>query len=243
MPDAHQVDPHAAAIAARYATAAVASTGCDPNACDAETVSFGAAHYAAGEFGDGTVPSLGCGNPLRVAELRAGDTVLDLGSGAGLDLLLSSRRVGPAGRVIGLDMTPEMVDLARRNAAAAGNVEVLLGRIEEIPLPDASVDVVISNCVVNLSADKGAVLGEVARVLRPGGRIGISDLLATPDADPDQLAASAAAIGAGVRPLTAAAYRDLLAVTGLLDIRIEQTTHDVGGGILAAIVRAMKPAA
>jgi SAM-dependent methyltransferase len=242
MPDTEQVDPHAAAIAARYAAAAVGSTGCDPNACDPETVPFGAAHYAAGEFGDGTVPSLGCGNPLRVAELRTGDTVLDLGSGAGLDLLLSSRRVGPAGRVNGLDMTPEMVELARRNTAAAGNVEVRLGRIEEIPLPDACVDVVISNCVVNLSADKGAVLREVARVLRPGGRIGISDLLATPDADPDQLAASAAAIGAGVRPLTAAVYRDLLAAAGLFDIRIGQT-HDAGGGIITAIVQAGKAVA
>jgi SAM-dependent methyltransferase len=240
MPDAHQVDPHAAAIAARYATAAVASTGCDPDACDGQAVSFGAAQYAAGEFGDGTVPSLGCGNPLRVAELRTGDTVLDLGSDAGLDLLLSSRRVGPAGRVIGLDMTPELGHLERRATAAAGDVEVRLGRIEQIPLPDASVDVVISNCVLNLTADKGVVLREVARVLRPGGRVGISDLLATPHADPDRLTAAAADIGTGVRPLTATAYEELLRAAGLIEVRIAPA-QDAGGGIVTAIVQAVKP--
>jgi arsenite methyltransferase len=241
MPDAQPVDPHADAITARYAAAA-AAVGCDPGACGPEAVTFGAAQYAASELGDGTVPSLGCGNPLRVADLRAGETVLDLGSGAGLDLLISSRRVGAAGRVIGLDMTVDMVELARRNTAAAGNVEVRLGRIEQIPLADASVDIVISNCVLNLTADKGVVLRQVARVLRPGGRIGISDLLATPDADPRQLTAAAAAIGAGVRPLTADAYEDLLSGAGFVDVRIEPA-HDAGGGIVTAIIQAAKPMA
>jgi ubiquinone/menaquinone biosynthesis C-methylase UbiE len=134
-----------------------------------------------------------------------------------------------------------MVELARRTTAEAGNVEVRLGRIEQIPLPDASIDVVISNCVLNLSADKPAVLREVARVLRPGGRLGISDLVTADNADPDQLAAAAAEIGAGVRPLTESAYRQLLAAAGLTDIRIEPT-HDAGAGILAAIVRAIRPA-
>jgi arsenite methyltransferase len=241
MPDEPRpADPHATAITERYAAKAIAATGCDTEACSPAPTSFGAAQYGADELGDNPVVSLGCGNPLRVAELRPGETVLDLGSGAGLDLLLSARRVGPTGRVIGLDMTPEMVELARQNTAGAGNVEVHLGRIEQIPLPDASVDVVISNCVLNLSADKPAVLREVARVLRPGGRLGVSDLVAADDAVPDRLTAAAAEIGTGVRPLPAAIYRDELAAAGLADIRIEPT-HDTGGGILAATVQATKP--
>ena len=240
MPDAQPADPHATAITDNYAAKAIASTGCDAGACTPAPTSFGAAQYGAEELGDNPVLSLGCGNPLRVAELRPGETVLDLGSGAGLDLLLSARRVGPTGRVIGLDMTREMVELARQNAAGSDNVEVHLGRIEQIPLPDASVDVVISNCVLNLSADKPAVLREVARVLRPGGRLGVSDLIADDDADSAEVMAEAAGIGAGVRPLTAAAYREALAAAGLAEVRIEPT-HDTGGGILAATVGATKP--
>ena len=240
MPDTQPADPHATAITENYAAKAIASTGCDAEACTPAPTSFGAAQYGAEELGDNPVLSLGCGNPLRVAELRPGETVLDLGSGAGLDLLLSARRVGSTGRVIGLDMTPEMVELARQNAAGADNVEVHLGRIEQIPLPDASVDVVISNCVLNLSADKPAVLREVARGLRPGGRLGVSDLIAGDQADSAEVMAEAAGIGAGVRPLTAAAYQEALAAAGLAEVRIEPT-HDTGGGILAATVRATKP--
>ena len=240
MPDTQPADPHATAITENYAAKAIASTGCDAEACTPAPTSFGAAQYGAEELGDNPVLSLGCGNPLRVAELRRGEIVLDLGSGAGLDLLLSARRVGSTGRVIGLDMTAEMVELARQNAAGADNVEVHLGRIEQIPLPDASVDVVISNCVLNLSADKPAVLREVARVLRPGGRLGVSDLIADDHADSAEVMAGAAGIGAGVRPLTAAAYREALAAAGLAEVRIEPT-HDTGGGILAATVGATKP--
>jgi arsenite methyltransferase len=235
-----EVDPHTAAITDRYAALAIATTGCSPDACEPPGTSFGAGQYDSAELDGAPTLSLGCGNPLRVADLRAGETVLDLGSGAGLDLLLSARRVGPTGRVIGLDMTDEMVELARRNTAGAGNVEVLLGRIEQIPLPDASVDVVISNCVINLSADKPAVLREVARVLRPGGRIGISDLVTADDADSDEVAAAAAGIGTGVRPLTVSTYRDALVDAGLTDVEIEPT-HEAGGGIQAATVRAVKP--
>ena len=240
MPDTQPADPHATAITENYAAKAIASTGCDAEACTPAPTSFGAAQYGAEELGDNPVLSLGCGNPLRVAELRPGEAVLDLGSGAGLDLLMSARRVGSTGRVIGLDMTPEMVELARQNAAGADNVQVHLGRIEQIPLPDASVDVVISNCVLNLSADKPAVLREVARVLRPGGRLGVSDLIADDQADSAEVMAEAAGIGAGVRPLTAAAYREALAAAGLAEVRIEPT-HDTGGGILAATVGAAKP--
>lgn len=237
MPDA---DPDTAAITDRYAAMAVAATGCNPDGCEPDGTSFGASQYDTAELAGAPTLSLGCGNPLRGAELRTGETVLDLGSGAGLDLMLSARRVGPTGRVIGLDMTTEMVELARRNTADAGNVEVLLGRIEQIPLPDASVDVVISNCVVNLSADKPAVLPEVARVLRPGGRVGISDLVTADDAEPGEVVAAAAGIGVGVRPLSIGSYRDSLVDAGLIEVVVEPT-YDAGAGIRAATIQAVKP--
>jgi SAM-dependent methyltransferase len=187
--------------------------------------------------------SLGCGNPTAVAELRAGETVLDLGSGGGIDVLLSARRVGPTGRAYGLDMTTEMLELARRNAADAGatNVEFLEGRMEAIPLPDASVDVVISNCVVNLSVDKPAVFREIARVLRPGGRIGISDIVADDRLSPAERAERGNYVGCVAGALSFEEFRAGLEAVGLVDVAIE-STQSVGDGIHSAIIRATRPA-
>jgi arsenite methyltransferase len=187
--------------------------------------------------------SLGCGNPTAVAELRPGEVVLDLGSGGGIDVLLSASRVGPTGFAYGLDMTDEMLELARRNAAEAGatNVEFRKGRIESIPLGDASVDVVISNCVVNLSTDKGAVLAEIARVLRPGGRVGISDVVADDALSPAERAERGSFVGCIAGALSFAEYRAGLEAVGLTDISVAPT-HAVGDGLHGAIVRATKPA-
>jgi SAM-dependent methyltransferase len=187
--------------------------------------------------------SLGCGNPTAVAELRPGEVVLDLGSGGGIDVLLSASRVGPTGFAYGLDMTDEMLELARRNAAEAGatNVEFRKGRIESIPLGDASIDVVISNCVVNLSTDKAAVLAEVARVLRPGGRIGISDVVADDSLAPEDRAERGSFVGCIAGALSFAEYRAGLEAVGLRDVSVEPT-HAVNDGLYGAIVRATKPA-
>jgi arsenite methyltransferase len=188
--------------------------------------------------------SLGCGNPTAVAELHPGETVLDLGSGGGIDVLLSAKRVGPTGHAIGLDMTDEMLELARRNAAeaGAGNVEFVKGRIEEIPLPDDSVDVVISNCVVNLAADKGAVFREVARVLRPGGRIGIADIVAEDGLTAEERAERGSYVGCIAGALSFTEYE-----AGLRDAGLEQvsltSTHLVTAGMHSAIIRASKPIA
>lgn len=228
----------------RYAAAAIRATSGETLIDPCATPVFGSGLYDGPEALD-TIPvgaaqaSLGCGNPLAVAELNRGETVLDLGSGGGIDVLLSARRVGPTGRAIGLDMTDEMLDLARRHAAEAGaaNAEFLKGRIEDIPLPHASVDVVISNCVITLSTDKPAVFREIARVLRPGGRLGISDLIAdtdatrTLDADPT---------GCGTTAVTAHEYEAQLTAAGLTDITITPT-HQAGPGLTAAIVRARRP--
>ena len=187
--------------------------------------------------------SLGCGNPTAVAELRPGEVVLDLGSGGGIDVLMSASRVGPTGFAYGLDMTDEMLELARRNAAEAGatNVEFRKGRIESIPLGDASVDVVISNCVVNLSTDKAAVLAEVARVLRPGGRIGISDVVADDALSPAERAERGSFVGCIAGALSFTEYRAGLEAVGLTDISVTPT-HAVGDGLHGAIVSATKPA-
>lgn len=187
--------------------------------------------------------SLGCGNPVAVADLRDGETVLDLGSGGGIDVLLSARRVGPRGHAIGLDMTDEMLALARRNAADAGatNATFLKGKIEAIPLPDASVDVVISNCVVNLAADKAAVFREIARVLRPGGRLGVSDIVATDDLTADERAERGSHVGCIAGALSFGEYASGLRAAGLEAIEIVPT-HAVTDGMFAAIVRARKPA-
>ena len=187
--------------------------------------------------------SLGCGNPTAVADLREGEVVLDLGSGGGIDVLLSATRVGPTGFAYGLDMTDEMLTLARQNAAAAGatNVEFRKGRIESIPLGDASVDVVISNCVVNLSTDKASVLAEVARVLRPGGRVGISDVVADDHLSPAERAERGSFVGCIAGALSFAEYRSGLEAVGLTDISVTPT-HAVGDGLHGAIVKATKPA-
>ena len=188
--------------------------------------------------------SLGCGVPTAVADLHEGETVLDLGSGAGADVLISARRVGATGRAIGLDMTDEMLVLARENAAEAGveNVEFLKGYIEEIPLEDESVDVVISNCVINLSADKRQVLAEVARVLRPGGRFAVSDVIADPDMDEATRADMEEWTGCIAGALTQAEFEDALSAVGLEEIEINET-HRVHAHASSAIVRARKPAA
>jgi arsenite methyltransferase len=188
--------------------------------------------------------SLGCGVPTVVAELRDGDVVLDLGSGAGADVLISARRVAPNGRAIGLDMTDEMLALARANAAAAGvgNAEFVKGYLEAMPLADASVDVVISNCVINLSADKPAVLREAARVLRPGGRFAISDVVADTNMDDATRADMAAWTGCVAGALTREEFERSLADAGLVDIEIRET-HRVHEHAAAAIVRARKPEA
>jgi arsenite methyltransferase len=187
--------------------------------------------------------SLGCGNPQAVAELREGETVLDLGSGGGIDVLLSARRVGPTGKAYGLDMTDEMLSLARENAAEAGatNVEFLRGYIEEIPLPGESVDVVISNCVINLSADKPRVFAEMFRTLRPGGRIGISDVVAGDDLTPADRAERGSLVGCIAGALSLTEYREGLEAAGFEHVVIE-ATHEAVPGMFAAIVRARKPA-
>jgi arsenite methyltransferase len=188
--------------------------------------------------------SLGCGNPIAVADLHPGEVVLDLGSGGGIDVLLSATRVGATGFAYGLDMTDEMLTLARRNAAEAGatNVAFRKGRIESIPLGDASVDVVISNCVINLSVDKATVLAEIARVLRPGGRIGISDIVADDALSPDDRAARGGFVGCVAGALSFSEYRAGLEAAGLTGISITPT-HAVGDGLHGAIVKATKPVA
>jgi len=187
--------------------------------------------------------SLGCGNPLAVAELHRGETVLDLGSGGGLDVLLSARRVGPGGTAYGLDASPDMLSLARANAEQAGvtNARFLHGHIEDIPLPDGRVDVVISNCVINLSSDKPRVFAEAFRVLRPGGRLGISDVTADDGTDPGQLAEAEQRTGCGAT-LTQQQYHDLLLAAGFTGITIT-STHEAGPGLHSAIVNAAKPTA
>jgi arsenite methyltransferase len=218
----------------------------DLRTTDADGVEvFGAALYgdeAAGATTASVEASLGCGVPTAVADLHQGETVLDLGSGAGADVLISAGRVGPTGRAIGLDMTDEMLALARANAAKAGvgNAVFVRGHIEDIPLPDASVDVVISNCVINLSADKPLVLREAARVLRPGGRFAVSDVIADPDMDDATKADMQQWTGCIAGALTAEEFTAALRDAGLTGIDI-QPTHRVHPHAASALVRARKP--
>jgi len=205
-------------------------------------VVFGAALYgpeAHGAPDDAVAASLGCGVPTAVADLHPGEVVLDLGSGAGADVLISARRVAPGGRAIGLDMTDEMLELARRNAAEAGvdNVEFVKGYLEDIPLPDESVDVVISNCVINLAADKNVVLAEAARVLRPGGRLAFSDVIADEDMDAATKADMSEWTGCIAGALTQTEFTQALTTAGFTNIEI-RPTHRVHAHAQAAIIRA-----
>jgi SAM-dependent methyltransferase len=209
---------------------------------------FGAALYSAGEQGElpvqAVAASLGCGNPLAVAELHPGERVLDLGSGGGIDVLLSARQVGASGFAYGVDMTDEMLELARANQAKAGvsNVEFVKGTIENVPLPDAAVDVVISNCVINLSTDKAAVLSEMFRVLAPGGRVGVSDVVAEDHLTPADRAERGSYVGCIAGALSTSEYLDGLAAAGFVDAEV-RFTHEAAPGMHAAIVRAVKPQA
>src|SRR3954453_10076923 len=223
-------------VRARYAAAAVqAGSGA---CCSDEPETIGAGLYSAAELSEipdaAALASLGCGNPTAVAELRAGERVLDLGSGGGIDVLLSARRVGPTGRAIGLDMTDEMLALAQRNAAEAGatNVEFLKGTIEAIPLPADSVDVVISNCVINLAADKPAVFREIARVLKPGGRMGITDIVAEDALSPEDRAERGWWVGCIAGALSIDEMRWGLKEAGLTGVSVTPT-HAVADGMLS----------
>jgi arsenite methyltransferase len=249
-------------VRARYAAAATkvtsgdcgcgqpADCGCDSGCCGgaatAEEPGFGAELYAAldrDQLPDtALLASLGCGNPTAVAELHEGETVLDLGSGGGIDVLLSAKRVGPAGKAYGLDMTEEMLALARANTAEAGvtNVDWLKGQIEAIPLPAETVDVVISNCVVNLSTDKPAVFAETFRVLKPGGRIGITDVVAEDQLSPADRAERGAWVGCIAGALSRSEYQAGLAAAGFAGVSVA-FTHPVGDGLHSAIIKATKP--
>jgi SAM-dependent methyltransferase len=251
MPPARRPDVREqtrAAVRARYADLARAAQAgqtvndCDPGASAAGR--FGPAGYpVTGDLPEGAVrASLGCGNPVAVADLRPGETVLDLGCGGGIDVLLSARRVGPAGKAYGLDMTGEMLDLARAHARQAGadNAEFLRGQIEAIPLPDGSVDVVISNCVINLSTDRPAVFAESFRVLRPGGRLGITDIVAEDHLTPAQRLDRGGQVGCIVGAPSFAEYRSGLARARFTAITITPT-HQVADGLHSAVIRATRP--
>jgi arsenite methyltransferase len=220
-------------VRAKYAEAAAGGAcgtdcGCGPEFYEGETV--------------GGILSLGCGNPVAVAELHEGETVLDLGSGGGLDVILSAKRVGPTGIAWGLDMTEEMLALARANASERGvaNAHFLRGQIEDIPLPAGSVDVVISNCVINLSTDKPAVFRELARVLKPGGRLGISDVVAEDRLTPDERAERGSYVGCIAGALSKTEYLEGLAEAGFEDVSIE-FTYEAADGMHGAIVKGLKP--
>ena len=214
--------------------------GCAPEDGNGVTL-YDAATRA--DLPDGAVlASMGCGNPTTVAELHEGETVLDLGSGGGIDVLLSAKRVGATGKAFGLDMTEEMLELARANAQKAGaeNVEFLQGFIEEIPLPEASVDVVISNCVINLSTDKPKVIDEMFRVLKPGGRLGVSDVVADDELTPADRAERGSYVGCIAGALSFAEYRSELERAGFIDIEVAPT-NEITNGMHSAIVRGVKP--
>ena len=242
-------------VRAKYAEAATAvlngqsSSCCTDGCCDGNDSTeqwSGAGLYDArdrvGLPQAAVAASLGCGNPLAVADLHEGETVLDLGSGGGIDVLLSARRVGPSGKAYGLDMATEMLELARRNASEAGasNVEFVQGHIEDIPLPDAHVDVIVSNCVINLSVDKPAVFASMYRVLRPGGRVGISDVVAEDHLTAAERAERGGWVGCIAGALSVSEYRKGLLDAGFTEVTIDFTQR-AADGIHSAIIRAVKP--
>ncbi|MEN3313533.1 MAG: arsenite methyltransferase [Actinomycetota bacterium] len=235
------------ADSARAVTDGASGCGCGSGSCceGEEATKFGKALYDADQRGAlpdaATVASLGCGNPTMVADLHEGEIVLDLGSGGGIDVILSARRVGPTGFVYGLDMTDEMLALARYNVGEAGikNAVFLRGMIEEVPLPAESVDVVISNCVINLSTDKAAVLTEIARVLRPGGRVGVSDVVAEDRLTREERAERGSFVGCIAGALSKTEYEQGLMAAGFENV-IVTFTHEVADGMHGAVVKAEK---
>ena len=235
-------------VAASCCGSSAANSCCGTGAAAAAEVGgFSEGLYREGETDglpeEAVLASLGCGNPIAVADLHEGERVLDLGSGGGIDVLLSARRVGPSGFAYGVDMTDEMLTLARANAAKAGasNVEFRQGEIENLPLPDAAVDVVISNCVINLSVDKPAVLAEMFRVLAPGGRIGITDVVAEDQLTPADRAAAGSYVGCIAGALSRREYLDGLTTAGFTDASVT-FTHEAAPGMHSAVIRAVKPA-
>ena len=234
------------AVRQRYAEKAVqmarGAACCDSSCCSDMECSDGYSSEELTAIGIDPSSSLGCGNPTLLADLKRGEHVLDLGSGAGLDVLLSARRVGPDGHAYGVDMTDEMLAVARENQAKArvANATFLKGTIEAIPLPDASVDVVISNCVINLSVDKPRVLREIARVLKPGGRVGVSDVVAEDRLSSTERAKRGSYVGCIAGALSVGEYRTGLEAAGLESVSID-LTHEVADGMHAAIVKAVKP--
>jgi arsenite methyltransferase len=235
----------AAAAAERGGCGCTESGGCCGNvSCEGDAASFGEALYTAEQRGElpdaAALASLGCGNPTAVADLHEGEVVLDLGSGGGIDVILSAKRVGPTGLAYGLDMTDEMLALARKNAQEAGvaNVHFLKGVIEQIPLPADSVDVVISNCVINLSVDKPAVLIEMARVLKPGGRVGVTDVVAEDRLTSEQRGARGSYVGCIAGALSTSEYVEGLQAAGFENVSVE-FTHQVADGMHGAIVKAV----
>ncbi|MFE2864872.1 arsenite methyltransferase [Embleya sp. NPDC059259] len=237
---------------AAAATVVAGGTATSGSCCDGTEVSvgegFGSELYGArdreGLPAKAVAASLGCGNPTAVAELREGERVLDLGSGGGIDVILSARRVGASGKAYGLDMTDEMLALAVANAKEAGvdNVEFLKGSIEAVPLPAATVDVVISNCVINLAVDKDAVFAEAFRVLRPGGRLGVSDVVADEGLTPEERAERGSHVACIAGALSASEFEAGLTAAGFLRVSIEPT-HEITNGMSSAIIRADKPGA
>jgi arsenite methyltransferase len=239
-------------VRARYAESAQAVShggkgGCGSGSCCGDEAGFGEALYSAEQRGElpdaAALASLGCGNPTAVADLREGEVVLDLGSGGGIDVILSAKRVGPTGVAYGLDMTDEMLALAQQNAREAGvtNVHFLKGLIEEVPLPADSVDVVISNCVINLSTDKAAVLTEMARVLKPGGRLGISDVVAEDRLSVGERAERGSHVGCIAGALSRGEYIAGLEAAGFDEVSVD-FTHEVADGMHGAIVKAVRRA-